>query len=92
VTDDLGMLILKGEQRIGNEYVMLNGTITDVEPKSFTFDGVIVSKTSSVNNGQPCTRRGQMEFVITGNRRYWRLQHMDNPCEAVTDYIDIYLR
>jgi hypothetical protein len=92
VTDDDGMLILKGEQRIGSEYVILNGTITDVSEKSFTFDGVIESKTSSVNNGQPCIRRGQMEFAITGNRRYWRMQKMDNPCEAVTDYVDIFMR
>jgi hypothetical protein len=83
---------LKGEQRIGNEYVTIDGTISSVEPKAFFFHGTIVSRATSVNGGQPCTRTGPMRFVITGTRRYWRLQKMENPCEAVTDYIDIYLR
>ena len=92
VTDNNGHLTLSGEQRIGTEYLTVVGDITDVQPKSFMFHGTIVTKTKAVNNGQPCTRTGDMKFAITGARRYWRLQKMDNPCEAVTDYIDIYLR
>ena len=31
-------------------------------------------------------------FKTKAGRKYWRMQEMDNPCEAVTDYVDIYFR
>ena len=92
VVNNDGVLILKGSQHVGDEYLTVEGTVTSVFPKKFTMHGVIVTKIDSINKGQPCKRSGDMTFAITGNRQYWRLQQMDNPCEAVTDYVDIYLR
>jgi hypothetical protein len=92
VTDNGGVLTLKGSQEIEGEYVTLDGIITSIQPKSFVFHGTIVTKARIVNKGQPCTRQGDMTFLITGARRYWRLQQMDNPCDPVTDYVDIYFR
>ncbi len=92
VVDNDGVLVLKGSQHVGDEYLTVEGTVTSIEPKKFTMHGVIVTKIDSINKGQPCKRSGDMTFAITGARKYWRLQQMDNPCEAVTDYVDIYLR
>ena len=49
-------------------------------------------KISHINGGKPCAREGAMTFKITGKRRYWRLQEMNNPCDGVTDYVDIFFR
>jgi hypothetical protein len=37
-------------------------------------------------------REGRFTFRITGTRRYWRMKEMNNPCEDVADYVDVYLR
>jgi hypothetical protein len=37
-------------------------------------------------------RSGTFHFKATGKRRYWRMQEMDNPCDSVTDYVDVYFR
>ena len=94
VTNRRGTYYLKGEQkqRRGTDYVRVDGTITEINAKNFKFDGTIVMQVSSINGGKPCTREGEMTFRITGNRRYWRLAEMDNPCDGVTDYVDIFFR
>ena len=94
VTDRNGSLFIKGEQRgRGNDdYVTMDGVITRVDAKEFTFEGDIVTRVSHINKGEPCKRSGEMTFRITGNRRYWRLQQMDNPCDEAADYVDIFFR
>lgn len=94
VTDRRGTYYLKGEQkqRRGTDYLRIDGRITEINAKNFKFDGTIVMRVNSINNGEPCTREGEMTFKITGSRRYWRLAEMTNPCEAVTDYVDIFFR
>ena len=94
VTERNGTLFIKGEQRgRGNDdYVTIDGVITRVDAKEFTFEGDIVMRVSHINKGEPCKRTGGMTFRITGNRKYWRLQQMDNPCDEATDYVDIYFR
>jgi hypothetical protein len=89
-----GVLYLKGEQkqRDGTDFVKVNGTITEINAKDFKFDGTIVTRVSHINGGKPCTREGEMTFKITGSRKYWRLMEMDNPCEGVTDYVDIFFK
>jgi hypothetical protein len=89
-----GVLTVRGEQkqRGGSDFVRINGTITEINAKDFKFDGTIVTQVSHINNGQPCTREGAMTFKITGTRRYWRLAEMNNPCDSVTDYVDIFFR
>jgi len=94
VTKKNGVYSIKGEQkgRGNSDYLKIEGVITRIEKKEFTFEGVIETKITHINGGLPCRREGQMIFRITGKRKYWRLVEMDNPCEAVTDYVDIYFR
>ena len=93
ITERRGILNVSGEQksRGGADYLRINGKIVRVDAKQFIFDGKIVTKVSSINDGEPCVREGEMTFKITGNRKYWRLQEMLNPCTNVeTDYVDIF--
>jgi len=89
-----GVYYLKGEQkqRGGSDYVKIDGVITEINAKDFKFDGTIKMQISHNNGGAPCKREGEMTFAVTGRRKYWRLQEMTNPCDEVTDYVDIYFR
>lgn len=82
---------VKGRQSIKGDYVTIDGTIVQRSARELFFNGTIKSKVSSINNGQVCERKGPQTFLSTRNRKYWRLQQMEN-CEGnrVTDYIDIY--
>jgi len=94
VSDNKGVMSIKGEQkaRKGDDFLKIDGLITMVDTKEFTFNGTIIMQISHINGGKPCTREGEMTFRITGNRKYWRLQQMDNPCDVATDYVDIFFR
>lgn len=94
VTQRNGVFYLKGEQkaRKGTDFVRIDGVITEINEKNFKFEGKIVMQISHINNGEPCERNGEMDFKITGKRKYWRLQQMDNPCDTATDYVDIFFR
>ena len=94
VRDDGGVLRISGEQkgRGNDDYLKVDGVITLVDAKEIMFNGTIETKVSHINGGKACTREGEMTFRITQNRRYWRLKEMDNPCDPVTDYVDIYFR
>jgi hypothetical protein len=92
ITKQNGMFTIAGEQRIKDEYLKINGTISDIKAKSFVFDGEIITKTNFIAKGKECRREGKMEFKITKNRRYWRLQEMQNPCDNVVDYVDIFFK
>lgn len=89
-----GAYSIKGEQkgRGNTDFVKIDGVITRIDAREFTFEGIIVSQISHINGGQPCERDGEFSFKITGKRKYWRLMQMDNPCDPVTDYVDIYFR
>jgi len=94
VVNKKGVYYLKGEQkqRGGSDYVKVDGVITEINAKDFKFDGAIEMQISHNNGGAPCKREGEMTFAVTGKRKYWRLQEMTNPCDEVTDYVDIYFR
>jgi len=96
VTNNRGVYSLKGEQKgraqAKSDIVTIDGTITSIDAKEFSFSGKIVTQISHINGGKPCVRDGEFTFKITGKRRYWRMQQMDNPCDPVTDYVDIYFR
>ena len=94
VTQKNGVFYLKGKQegQQSDDYLTVDGTITEISAKEFKFDGKIVIKVNDNNSGQPCVREGAMTFKITGKRKYWRLVEMDNPCEGIADYVDIYFR
>ncbi|HLM01158.1 MAG TPA: hypothetical protein VK400_08870 [Pyrinomonadaceae bacterium] len=94
VSERDGVLYLKGNQRKrgGTDFLTVDGVITSVDAKEFSFSGKIVTQISHINGGAPCVREGDFTFKITGKRKYWRLQQIDNPCDAVADYVDIFLR
>jgi hypothetical protein len=94
VTKSAGVYNIEGEQkgRGNTDFLKIDGSIKSIDAKEFVFDGTIITQVSHINAGQPCTREGEFTFKITGKRKYWRLMQMDNPCEPVTDYVDIYFR
>ena len=94
VVNKNGVLYLKGGQKSkkDSDYLEIDGVITQIDEKEFKFDGTIITQISHINNGEPCTRKGEMTFKITGKRKYWRMQQIDNPCDTAADYVDIYFR
>ena len=94
VTNRGGVYSLKGEQkgRKSTDFVTVDGVITSIDDKEFAFRGKIVTQISHIFGGKPCTRDGEMTFRITGKRKYWRMQEIDNPCDEAADYVDIYFR
>jgi hypothetical protein len=80
----------RGENR--EDYLTVDGIITSISAKEFKFDGKIITRISHINGGAPCVREGEMTFRITGKRRYWRLQEIDNPCDEAADYVDIFFK
>jgi hypothetical protein len=94
VTNTRGVYRVKGQQRgKGTEDLLtVDGTVVSIDAKEFVFSGKIVMQVSHINGGRPCVRDGEFTFKITGKRKYWRMQEMDNPCDGVTDYVDIYFR
>ena len=66
----------------------LDGDVIEIGERSFTFRGRIAI-TDTPDPGRNCLRDGTYEFRITGRRRYWRLQQMEQ-CDGLTDYVDIY--
>jgi hypothetical protein len=92
VTDRQGMMSIGGRQTKGDDYLQIDGKILSIQEKQFTFQGKIVTRVSYINKGQSCERDGEMVFKITENRKYWRLQQMQSPCDTATDYVDIFMR
>ncbi|HHT7856159.1 hypothetical protein [Pasteurella multocida] len=87
---DADGLSIEGMQELNGNFVSLFGRINVIDENVFLFTGEIVTRVDHINNGKVCTRQGTYEFRATGKRKYWRLQQMENPCEAVTDYVDVY--
>jgi hypothetical protein len=89
-----GLYTVRGEQksRENSDFVTVVGDVMSIGAKEFVLDGTIVIQISHINQGKPCTRSGELTFKITGKRKYWRLQQMDNPCDQATDYVDIYFK
>ena len=84
---------ISGEQRHpqNDDYLKIDGTLEVVSKTELIFNGTVETKSESVNNGKPCLKEGKQRFLSTKNRRYWRMQDMEN-CEGgmVLDYVDIY--
>lgn len=78
--------------RANGDFVSIDGTLTVVSKTKLIFNGTIITKVYHLNNGQECVRNGQFHFEAASGRRYWRLQEMGNPCDDVTDYVDIYFK
>lgn len=82
-----------GEQRSRetSDYLKIKGILRPVSEKELVFDGTVEHRITHLNQGQPCIKKGRQTFKSTKNRKYWRMQDMQN-CEGggVTDYVDIY--
>jgi hypothetical protein len=85
-----GLVHLAGAQaaRDGAGRLELDGDVVEIGERSFTFRGRIAIA-DTPDPGRQCLREGTYEFRITGARRYWRLQQMEQ-CDGLTDYVDIY--
>ena len=83
---------IKGSQKDdrGN-YVTIDGILIPVIKGKLSFTGEIVTRTSGNNNGIACTKKGTYTFLCSPDRKYWRLQEMEN-CEggSLVDYVDIF--
>lgn len=86
----------EGEQRGRGEnegdYLKMSGTIVSASQDGFVFEGDILIRVHHNANGEECKRSGRFTFKSRAGRKYWRLQEMDNPCDGVTDYVDVYFR
>jgi len=90
VSEAAGRIHLSGAQnaRGGAGRLRLDGDMVEIGSTSFTFRGRIAIA-DTPDPGRDCLRDGTYEFRITGRRRYWRLQQMEQ-CDGLTDYVDIY--
>ena len=86
---DTGLHIDARHELNGN-YAILKGDLVVVDPTEFTVTGELVTRVSYINNGKECPRNGTFTFKATGKRKYWRMQAMENPCQNVLDYVDVY--
>jgi hypothetical protein len=91
-TDKVNTYSINGIQRSNKneDYLKIEGSITPITDKHLVFEGTIETSVYYLNGGKPCLRTGKFNFKSSGSRRYWRLQEMDNPCDDITDYIDLY--
>ncbi|GAA4807136.1 hypothetical protein [Lysobacter hankyongensis] len=96
VEDSGDTLSASGEQ-LGSgdnagDYLRMSGRIVSASRDGFVFEGDIAIRVHHNADGAECKRSGTFHFKATGKRRYWRMQEMDNPCDGVTDYVDVYFR
>ena len=82
---------LKGAQGPHNgDELTLDGIVTRIEAKKFSFKGRIVIVDNETN--EPCVREGTYTFRITSGRKYWRMKEQEARCTGranLTDYVDI---
>jgi hypothetical protein len=83
---------LTGRNDAKDGFVSLDGIVTQVDRTTFTFKGKVVTRVEFIYEGKECARDVEVTFERKGTRKYWRMYPIDNPCEAVADYIDIFLR
>ena len=89
---ETGGLRIDARQEHKGDFVTLNGDVRILDDKNFVVTGVLVTRVSHIAGGKPCPRSGEFTFRVTKNRKYWRLQQMDNPCDPVVDYVDVYFK
>lgn len=92
VKQENGEWRLTGRNDAKEGFVSLDGVVTKVDKTSFTFKGKIVTRVEYIYEGKECARDVEVTFERKGSRKYWRMYPIDNPCDAVADYIDIFLR
>ena len=94
VSEESGLWRIRGRQdsRANDDFITIDGAITEISRFEFKFDGEIVTQIHHIANGQAVTRTGPRTFRITGKRQYWRMMEMQNPRDSVVDYVDVFFR
>ena len=83
-------LYIDARQEVAGDFATLKGDVRVVDAKEFTVTGELVTRVHHINNGKECPRSGTFTFKAKGTRKYWRMQEMENPCENLVDYVDVY--
>lgn len=86
------MLYVKGGQtsKTNGDFLEMYGTLTVLNPLHLQFNGQIITCVEHINDGKPVKREGTYNFTVAGQRRYWRMQEINNPKGDYCDYVDIY--
>jgi hypothetical protein len=93
VTEEGKILKIKGLQKSKEnktDSVSINGKLEIINDREIKFTGKIITTVHYNNEGKPCEKDGVYTFKKTGNRKYWRLQEMQNCDGVVVDYVDLY--
>lgn len=95
--EDRGDTLSASGEQLGSgdnagDYLRMSGRIVSASRDGFVFEGDIAIRVHHNADGAECKRGGTFHFKATGKRKYWRMQEMDNPCDGVTDYVDVYFR
>lgn len=91
IAETNGVYKLKGEQKgKDNNMLSIDGEVTAINARDFSFKGKIVTRISHIAGGKDCLRDGTFQFRITGARQFWRMREQQNPCDEAADYIDIF--
>ena len=92
ITEQDGVLHLKGEQYSNDkeEYVLMEGNITPIDDRNFTFNGTLKLFTKGCCG--LLDRKVSYTFRKTGNRKYYRLKERNDLCDQHTCayYLDIF--
>ena len=96
VEDRGGTLHLSGRQEgtgdNAGDWLEIDGDILAVGLRTFHFKGWVETRVSYINNGNPCRREIEADFLMKPGKKYWRLQEIDNPCDVAADYVDLFPR
>ncbi len=74
------------------DYLKIDGVVTEIDAKQFKFKGKILMRVSSIAGGKECKRDGVFTFALKSHPTYWRMQEIQNPCDEVVDYVDLFCR
>ena len=88
-----GWFTIAGEQtNANNEFLKIDGKIKRLNADQLSFEGTVITYIKDNNGGVPCEKKGAQIFSKKGDRKYYRLQNMEN-CEGgkVLDYVDLYI-
>ncbi len=83
---------IKGEQtNQNNEYLKIDGRIIRIDEGRLKFVGTIITYVKYNNDGKPCEKSGEQIFLKKNDRKYYRLQNMENCAGGrLVDYVDLY--
>lgn len=87
-----GWFNIVGEQtNNNNEYLKIDGKIKRIDQFNISFEGTIITYIKTNNGGVPCEKTGKQVFSKKAERKYYRLQNMENCAKGrLVDYVDLY--